>query len=68
MDRWCIVDTYYWWLAEHHTGQWSREYRRLSKVTGYFKPGMMQRGPDHPECYRVLCERAGCTHEAREEN
>lgn len=62
MNRFNIVDTYYWWLADHHEGQGSRKYKRLSKITRYFKPGLLSKGPEDAEGYRTLCERAGCTH------
>lgn len=64
MDRFAIADTYYWWLLEHHGGQGSREYQRLSKLTRYYKPGPLSRGPEDVHGYATLCERAGCTHVA----
>lgn len=67
MDRWSIVDTYYWWLSEHYSGQGSREYARLCKVTGYFRPGALARGPEDIDGYIELCLRAGCSHERRED-
>lgn len=62
MDRWSIVDTYYWWLAEHHEGQGSRAYARLSGISRYYTPGPLARGPEDAEGYAYLCERAGCRH------
>lgn len=62
MDRFAVIDTYYWWLHDHHHGQGSREYARLSKIRGYYKPGMLARGPEAPEAYYSLCKRAGCAH------
>lgn len=67
MDRLQIIDTYYWWLAEHHSGQGSREYQRLSKITSYYSPSPLARGPEDPGAYEALCERAGCAHDDREE-
>lgn len=37
-DRFDIVDAWYLALSEWHGGQWSPEYARLSRMTGYFKP------------------------------
>src|SRR5262245_24460169 len=65
MDRYLICDSYYWWLAEHHSGQGSREYARLSKRSGYYTPGPLRNGPEDPESYNELCARAGCKHEER---
>ncbi len=63
MDRFEVIDTYYWWLAEHHEGQGSRKYARLSKIASYYTPGPLARGPENAEAYATLCTRAGCTHE-----
>lgn len=64
MDRFEIVDTYYWWLADHHTGQNSREYERLCKVGEYYSPGICAHGPESQDAYDELCRRAGCDHGA----
>ena len=37
-DRFDIVEAYYLALAHCHSGQWSREYARLSKLSRYFRP------------------------------
>jgi hypothetical protein len=37
-NRFDIVMAYYAYFTEYHRGQGSREYRRLSKLLGYFKP------------------------------
>lgn len=62
MNRWHILDTYYWWLADHHSGQGSREYRRLSRLSRYYQPGPLAKGPEDQDAYNALCARAGCTH------
>ncbi len=38
-DRYDIVSAYYLALSDCHTGQWSEEYRRLCKISSYFKAG-----------------------------
>lgn len=38
-DRWDVVVGWYHYLANYHGGQGSREYARLSKLTGYFRLG-----------------------------
>lgn len=70
MDRYSIVEGYYWWLIEHHNGQSSREYARLSRITGYYSPSPIAHGPrdEAMYVYQRLCVKAGCAHEAREEN
>lgn len=62
MNRWEILDTYYWWLSDHHSGQWSRDYARLSRVSRVYRPSPLARGAADPDAYRTLCERAGCKH------
>jgi len=37
-DRFDIVAAYYFYFINYHTGQWSEEYKRLSKILRYFKP------------------------------
>jgi hypothetical protein len=40
-DRFDICEAYYLALSEWHGGQGSDEYRRLCKLTSYFKPRPM---------------------------
>lgn len=37
-DRFDICEAWYLALSECHSGQWSPEYARLSRLTSYFKP------------------------------
>ena len=37
-DRFDIAEAYYLFFAHYHEGQASKKYRRLSKITRYFKP------------------------------
>ncbi len=39
-DRFDIVAAHYVLLAHYHEGQGSEKYRRLSKILGYFNPGL----------------------------
>lgn len=64
-SRFNIVEGYYWWLVDHHGGQWSTEYERMCKIQKYFKPGVCSNGPSDElsqEVYDSLCLKAGCTH------
>jgi hypothetical protein len=40
-DRFDVASAWYLALSECHAGQYSRSYERLSRLTEYFKPGMM---------------------------
>jgi hypothetical protein len=40
-NRFDIVEAYYLYFCDYHHGQGSIEYKRLSKLLGYFKPGPM---------------------------
>ena len=37
-DRFDICEAWYLALSHCHSGQWSREYSRLSRMSRYFKP------------------------------
>jgi hypothetical protein len=63
MDRFEIADTYYWWLADHHEGQWSRKYERLSQLSRSYSPSPLARTAENPEAYAELCRREGCKHD-----
>jgi hypothetical protein len=58
-----IVPAYYW-LAEHHCGQWSWEYEAQCRLGRVFSPGAswIQGGPEE-EMYEILCAANGCDHE-----
>ena len=38
-NRFDICSAYYWFFTNYHEGQWSKEYKRLCKLTIYFKMG-----------------------------
>ena len=38
VDRFDIVQAYYFFFRDYHTGIGSREYRRLSKIKTYYFP------------------------------
>ena len=62
-DRFDIVEGYYWWLNDHHEGQWSKGYENLCRVGRYFKPSTLSEGPESDqanEVYDSLCMRHGC--------
>lgn len=37
-DRLDILEAWYLWLSHNHGGQFSPEYKRLSKMSEYFSP------------------------------
>lgn len=39
IDRWDIVEGWYWFLTEYHGGQYSESYRRLCRLQEYYSPG-----------------------------
>ena len=64
-DRFDIVEAHYWWNADHHEGQWSPGYARLSRIGHYFQPSPLASGPsagNAQEIYDALCVRDGCDH------
>jgi hypothetical protein len=55
----------FWWLNDHHDGQWSRRYARLCKLARSYRPGPLECGPTDSESqaiYDNLCDREGCGH------
>ncbi len=45
-DTYDIACAWYIYLSQWHSGQWSIEYRRLSKLTKWFTPPMMLNNED----------------------
>jgi len=39
VNRLDIIEAYYAFFTDYHSGQWSREYQRLCKIGTYFTPG-----------------------------
>ena len=37
-NKFDIVEAHYLFFTEYHEGQWSEKYKRLCKITTYFKP------------------------------
>ena len=61
-DRWDIVDAHYWYCVNYHSGQWSREYQRLSRISQYYKPSILAKGPateNAQAIYDALCTPLG---------
>lgn len=59
----------YWWYADHHNGQWSREYMKLCSVSRVYSPGMLESDPNMSDAialYDMKCDEHGCTHERLE--
>jgi hypothetical protein len=58
-DRFDIVEAYYLAFCDCHSGQWSEEYSRLSKILSYFKPSPMLSAEtlsdNGREIYEALC-------------
>jgi hypothetical protein len=70
MNRFDIVLGHYVFCSQHHEGQTSELYERLSRITGYFNPGALfsesrffdPREKDYAaarEVYQALCSRHG---------
>jgi len=62
-DRFDIASAYYLFFVHYHEGQWSEKYRRLSKLTGYFRPGLSVENGELSEnaqaIYDALVEKEG---------
>lgn len=64
-DRFDVVSAHYLFWSDHHEGQFSRGYERLSKISRMrFDPGALYKGWNSlslnaKEIYRNLCEREG---------
>jgi hypothetical protein len=66
VSRYDIVDAWYWWLVDHHEGQWSERYARMSRLGRIYRPSRLANGPDGEiaqDIYDNLCEKEGCIHE-----
>lgn len=53
----------YWWLTHHHAGQWSDDYRRLSRSgyrPSYFECGPFYCGEATVALYAAMCADARC--------
>jgi hypothetical protein len=64
LTRWRLAEGIYWWLADHHSGQWSEEYRMLCNIP--FKPAPSANGPTDPDSgsvYAALCDDNRCDHD-----
>ena len=46
MNRFAIVEGHYLYYSQHHEGQASDKYRRLSKILTYFRPSPMLHGAE----------------------
>jgi len=44
MDRFDVVEAYFAYLSDYHSGQGSIEYKRLSKILSYYKPSPLFKG------------------------
>jgi hypothetical protein len=53
-DRFDIVHAWYHYCTNWHTGQASREYARLSRISKYFSPGMTALSENAQEIYLSL--------------
>lgn len=60
-NRFDIVQAHYLAYCHCHSGQWSREYARLSKILSYFKPSPMlsvdSLSENAKEIYDNLCSK-----------
>lgn len=44
-DRVDIIQAYYWYYTNYHTGIMSKEYAKLCKMQRYYKPGRFENMP-----------------------
>jgi hypothetical protein len=60
-DRFDIVSAWFLALSHCHSGQWSREYERLCKLTRYFRPSPMlsvdSLSENGLEIYNAACQK-----------
>lgn len=45
-DRFDFIEAYYAFCCDYHSGQGSELYSKLSRISGYFRPGVMFNGYD----------------------
>ena len=62
-DRFDICDAYYWFMANYHNGQWSKEYALSGTFHRLgFRPSPLAKGPDSEnaqDIYNTLVETKG---------
>ena len=46
MDRFDVIEGFYWFFTHAHGGQGCERYRRLCRLSEIYRPGPMSRGPD----------------------
>ena len=60
-DRFDIAEAYYLALSHCHSGQWSLEYSRLSRMSRYFKPSPLlsvdSLSENGYEIYQAVCDK-----------
>jgi hypothetical protein len=45
-DRFDIVSAHYAYYCDYHSGQWSKGYERLCRISEHFNPGPLFKGYD----------------------
>lgn len=55
-NRYDICEAYYFFLSDTHTGQFSTKYKRLSKLTKYFKPSLLAKEPTTENAKEIYAE------------
>lgn len=67
-DRFDIVEAWYLALSHCYSGQWSKEYQRLSHMSSYFKPSPLldveSLSENGREIYENALVRLGCKEES----
>ena len=64
-DYFSRLQAAYWWLADHHRGQFTPEYRALCAVGKIYRPGPLENGTDElsTDAYNDACDACDCKHE-----
>jgi hypothetical protein len=65
-DKFDIVEAYYWWLVDHHSGQNSKEYERVCRLEKIYQPGFYMAEPSSENAkaiYSEICIRENCQHD-----
>jgi hypothetical protein len=61
-DKFELIEMAYWWLFEHHQGQYSQPYRDMCRLEQSYSPGAMRNKPHRHDLFDLLCEEACCEH------
>ena len=52
-NRFDIIEAHYWFCAHYHGGRGTKEYYRLFRISNYFIPGLLGKGPKSENAKRI---------------